>query len=232
MLGTIDALIVGLAGFVGGHFLLSSPPLREPLVRALGEERFRGLYALLALATLIWTVLAFGRAPYVEVWAPPPWTRWVPNLAMPLAAILLVAGVTTRNPTAVGSESAIDDPRAVRGILTVTRHPFLNATGLWALAHLAANGDLASMLLFAGIAILSYAGMPSLDAKTRRRTEAAWGPIVMTTSRTPFLAALQGRVGVDWRGIGLWRLGLGLLLWVALYGLHPMYAGVWPHPAI
>lgn len=232
MLGTIDALIVGLAGFVGGHFLLSSPPLRDPLVRAIGEERFRGLYALLALATLTWSVLAFGRAPVVEVWSPPAWTRWLPNLAMPVAAMLLVAGVTTRSPTAVGGETVLEDPRVVRGILTVTRHPFLNATGLWALAHLAANGDLASMLLFASIALLSYAGMPALDAKVRRRTEAAWGPVAMTTSRTPFLAALQGRVRVDWRGIGLWRPGLGLLLWAALYALHPLYAGVWPHPAL
>src|SRR3546814_1879784 len=83
MLGTIDALIVGLAAFVGGHFLLSSPRLREPLVDALGEERFRGLYALLALAALTWTVLAYGQAPAVAVWAPPAWTRWIPRSEEP-----------------------------------------------------------------------------------------------------------------------------------------------------
>lgn len=232
MLGTIDALVVGLVLFVGGHFLLSSPPLRDPAVRGIGEERFRGLYALVALASLLWTVLAFGKAPYVEVWSPPAWTRWIPNLVLPFASILLVAGVTTRNPTAVGGESTLDEPNPVKGILTVTRHPFLNAVGLWALAHLAANGDLASMLLFGGIAVLSYGGMPALDAKVRRRAESAWGPVALTTSRLPFVAALQRRVAVDWRGIGLWRLLLGLLLWAALYGLHPHYAGVWPHPVL
>jgi uncharacterized membrane protein len=232
MLGTIEALLLGLVVFVGGHFLLSSPPLRDPALRAIGEERFRGLYALLALASLTWTILAYGYAPYVEVWSPPAWTRWVPNLLMPLAAVLLVAGVTTRNPTAVGGETALDEPNAVRGILTVTRHPFLNGAGLWAVAHLAANGDLASMLLFGSVAILAYGGMPAIDAKVRRRIQAAWGPVELTTSRTPFLAAIQGRVKVDWRGIGLWRLALGLLLWTALYGMHPMYAGVWPHPVL
>lgn len=230
MLGTIDAVIIGLLVFVGGHFALASPALREPSVRAIGEERFRGLYALVALVALIWTILAYGSAPYVAVWSPPLWTRWIPNVVMPFAAVLLVAGVTTRNPTAVGGEAAIDEPNCVRGILTVTRHPFLNAAGLWALAHLSANGDLASILLFGGMAVLAYGGMPALDAKVRRRTEAAWGPIAMTTSRTPFLAALQRRVKVDWRGIGLWRLALGLLLWAGLYGLHPFYTGVWPHP--
>src|SRR3546814_15872476 len=90
MLGSIDGRMVGLAALGGGHFLLSSPRLREPLVDALGEERFRGLYALLALAALTWTVLAYGQAPAVAVWAPPAWTRWIPNLAMPVAAVLLV----------------------------------------------------------------------------------------------------------------------------------------------
>lgn len=232
MLGTIDALLFGLALFVGGHFALSSPPLRDPAVKRIGEERFRGLYALLALAALLWTVLAYGAAPFVEIWSPPAWTRWIPNLAMPVAAVLLVAGVTIRNPTAVGGETALDEPNPVRGILTITRHPFLNAVGLWALAHLAANGDLASVLLFGALAALAYGGMPALDAKMHRRLESAWGPVAMTTSRTPFLAALQGRVRVDWRGIGLWRVGLGLLLWVALYALHPMFAGVPPHPTL
>lgn len=232
MLGTIDALLLGLVVFVGGHFALSAPPVRDPAVRRIGEERFRGLYALVALAALLWTVLAYGAAPYIEVWSPPAWTRWIPNLLMPVAAVLLVAGVTTRNPTAVGGETALDEPNAVKGVLTITRHPFLNAAGLWAAAHLTSNGDLASILLFGAIAVLAYGGMPALDAKVRRRTESAWGPIALTTSRTPFLAALQRRVAVDWRGIGLWRVALGLLLWAALYGLHPMYTGVWPHPVL
>src|SRR3546814_6752710 len=85
---------------------------------------------------------------------------------MPVAAVLLVAGITTRSPTAVGGDAVLDDPRTVRGILTITRHPFLNATGLWALAHLAANGDLASILLFGALALLSYAGMARSEEHT------------------------------------------------------------------
>jgi uncharacterized membrane protein len=231
MLGSFDALILGLVLFVGGHFALASPPLRDPLASRIGEERFRGLYALVALGALVWTILAYGAAPFVAVWEPPAWTRWIPNLAMPVATILLVAGITTRSPTAVGGEAVLDDPRAIRGILTVTRHPFLNAVGLWALAHLTTNGDLASMLLFGGVAVLAYGGMPSLDAKVRRKVESAWGPVALTTSRLPFIAALQGRCRVDWRGIGAWRIGLGAAAWALLYGLHPYYAGVWPHPA-
>lgn len=230
MLGTLDALLIGILVFVCGHFTLASPPVRDRVVAAVGEERFRGLFALVALVALVWTVLAYRYAPFVAVWEPPPWTRWIPNLVLPLASVLVVAGVTTRNPTAVGGESVLEDPGGLRGVLTITRHPFLWGAGLWAVAHLAANGDLASILLFGGMAVLAFAGMPALDAKMRRRLDAAWGPVAMTTSLVPFQAVLERRTRLDLAGVGWWRLALGLGVWVALYGLHPFYTGVWPHP--
>ncbi|WP_333840141.1 NnrU family protein [Pelomicrobium sp.] len=36
---------------------------------------------------------------------------------------------------------------------------------LWALAYLAVNGGLPSLLLFGGMAILALDGMPAIDAK-------------------------------------------------------------------
>ncbi len=230
MLGTIDALVIGVLAFTGGHFALSSAPIRDRVVERLGEERFRGLYALLMLAALVWMLLAYGAAPYVEVWVPGPMTGWIPNALMPIACLLLVAGITTRSPTSVGGESMLSEPRELPGILTVTRHPFLWGTGLWSIGHLASNGDLAGILLFGGIAILSFVGIPLLDAKLPRKVDSAWGPVAMTTSIVPFVAILQRRTRFDLAGIGWKRIALGLAVWVALYGLHPYYAGVWPHP--
>lgn len=237
MFGTIDALIGGVLVFVGGHFLLSSWGIRGALTARIGEEAFRGLYAMIMLAALVWTIIAFGSAPSLPVWTPAPFTAWVPNLLMPIACVLLISGVTTRSPTAVGGEAVLADPNPVRGILTVTRHPFLWGTGLWAVGHLAANGDMASIVLFGGMAVLSFVGMAAIDSKQRRRLEQAgregdWGPVALTTSILPFQAALEGRTTVDWRGIGWWRPALGLLVWAALYGGHPLYAGVWPHPVL
>lgn len=231
MLGTIDAVIIGVLAFTGGHFLLSSAPIRDRAIEAIGEEKFRGLYSLVMLGALVWLILAFRDAPYIEVWLPSAATRWIPNILVPLACILLVAGITTRSPTSVGGEAMLAEPTTFKGILTVTRHPFLWGTGLWSLGHLATNGDLASMLLFGAMAVLSFAGMPALDAKLRRKVDSAWGPVAMTTSVIPFLAAIQGRTRLDLAGIGWWRLGLGILVWVLLYGAHPYYAGVWPHPS-
>ena len=53
------------------------------------------------------------------------------------------------------------------GILKVTRHPMMWAFGLWALAHIAANGDLRSLLLFGSMAVLALYGTVRLDAKRR-----------------------------------------------------------------
>ncbi|MBQ94760.1 MAG: MFS transporter, partial [Actinobacteria bacterium] len=52
------SLIAGSVAFVGTHFVLSHP-LRVPLVSVIGENGFRGLYSLVALATFVWAVLAF-----------------------------------------------------------------------------------------------------------------------------------------------------------------------------
>lgn len=235
MFGSIDALIGGVLAFVGGHFLLSSWSVRALLVERIGEDAFRGLYSLVMLGSLVWTIFAYGAAPGLAVWQPPGWTAWVPNILVPIACILLVSGVTTRSPTAVGGEAMLAEPVRLGGILTVTRHPFLWGTGLWAIAHLSANGDLASIFLFGGMALLSFAGMFSIDAKQRRKLDAAgregdWGPVALTTSIVPFRAVIEGRTKLDLAGIGWWRPALGLALWAVLYGAHPFYAGVWPHP--
>ena len=93
MLGTIDGLILGVILFVGGHFVLSSRPIRDPLAESVGEQRFLALYSVLMLAALVWTILAYGAAPFLPVWEPGPLIRWVPNILMPFAVITLVAGL-------------------------------------------------------------------------------------------------------------------------------------------
>jgi uncharacterized membrane protein len=66
-----------------------------------------------------------------------------------LAFVLVVTGVTTPNPTALGADRLLDRPNVTRGIVRVSRNPLLWGVGLWALAHMAVTGDLASLALFA-----------------------------------------------------------------------------------
>lgn len=232
MLDPVNALIAATLAFVGGHFLLSSRPLRPLLLQRLGERGFRLVYSLAAALALLWMVAAYRAAPFVAVWQPPPVLAWVPLLVMPLASILMVAGLTSPNPTLVGGERLLGTTPVspAVGILSVTRHPFLWGTGLWALSHLLVNGDLASMVMTGGIAVLSFAGMHHIDLRREASLGADWGPMKLTTSVLPFAAALSGRTAVDWRGIGWWRPLLGLVVYAALLHLHRGLIGVSPLP--
>jgi uncharacterized membrane protein len=229
MTGSIESLFLAVILFVGGHFVLGFPAIRAAMVDRIGENPFKGLFSLVSAASFTWMLLAYGAAPRVDVWPNPDWTYLIPNLALPIATILLVCGYTGSNPTAIGQEDVLrDDPRAARGIITVTRHPTLWALGLWAMSHLVSNGDAASVLLFGGLAVMSFGGMSAIDTKKRATMGAGWGPFELTTSVVPFLAIAQGRTRFDWAGIGPARLAGGLALWAILWFAHPFFIGVSP----
>lgn len=119
--------ILALAAFLGSHIIPAR--LRGPLVARLGRRTYVIGYSLLSLALLYWLVVAAGRAPFVEIWPQWPWTRWLVNIAMPLA---ILAGLTG----------------GMAGLMA--------GFALWGGAHLLANGDLAHVVLF-GL-LLGYAG--------------------------------------------------------------------------
>ena len=220
------SLIIAGVAFCGSHTLLSSTRLRGSLRDQLGEQGFLLVYSLTALATFAWFVLAYVRAPSVPLWAAPRWIAWVPVLAMPWASLLLVAGYTTRNPTAIGMERSAraDDPAP--GILRVTRHPVMWAVGLWALSHLVVNSDLASVWFFGLIAALALGGTVLIDRKKRLALGSHWQRLANVSSNLPFAALATGRTRLRWRDIGVLRPIAALLLYAVLYLAHPIFAGV------
>ncbi|MEO5337103.1 MAG: NnrU family protein [Magnetospirillum sp. WYHS-4] len=223
-------LFAATAVFILAHAIPAWRPIREGLVRRMGEVAYVIAYTALTLAIVVWLGIAYARAPYIEVWPFATSLRWVPLAVMPFACILLVAGLSAPNPLSVGAGSKGYDP--VRpGIVTITRHPLMWAFILWAAAHLAPNGDLASILLFGLLLGLGSMGPASLDAKRRRHLgEEEWLRLAIGTSNIPFAAVLAGRARLHGTGIGLWRLLGGL----ALYGLilwgHEAAIGVSPYP--
>jgi uncharacterized membrane protein len=128
-------LIGGLALFIVVHLVPTRPSLRAGLVGTLGPGIYRGLFSLVSIAGLVLIVLAYGHMQGLgrgnpQLWVPPAWIKHVVFLLMIPAMILLVAAyVPSRIRSAVG-------------------HPFLTAIMIWAFAHLLANGDLASVLMF------------------------------------------------------------------------------------
>jgi uncharacterized membrane protein len=149
------------------HFGLSSSPLRATLVGKLGEQRFLTLYKVITLAAFAWLIASYCNAPSLIIWTPPAAIQLAALPVVMLSFVLVVAGITTPNPTVVGAQRLFAEPEIVRGILRVTRNAFLWGIGLWAVAHAICTGDFASALMFGSIGTLGLAGAPVLDAKKR-----------------------------------------------------------------
>ena len=84
-------LIVGIIVFLGIHALPMNPGLRAALVGRWGETGYKVLFSLLSIAGFVLLVYGFAHAPFVPVWSPPSWTRWVAIVLMLPAFIFLVA---------------------------------------------------------------------------------------------------------------------------------------------
>jgi uncharacterized membrane protein len=230
MTGSFSNLLSAMATFVIGHFVLASLPIRQLLIARLGENGFRGLFSVFALVTLTWVIAAYNSTPFIELWAATPAFNVIPLVLMSVSCIFAVAGLTTRSVTMVGGERAMDEPNPTPGIMTVTRHPLLWAIALWSLTHLAVTGDIASVVLFVGISVLTIGGMVHIDHRRAQIADSAWGPIAMRTSLIPFAAAITKRTRIDWSGIGVARFTGGIVLYVVLTGLHEYVFGVTPLP--
>ncbi|WP_142848867.1 NnrU family protein [Telmatospirillum sp. J64-1] len=220
---SLTELSLAALAFTGGHFLLSSTPLRGYLAGRLGEKGFLGVFSLLSLAALAWLILSYRQAPYVEFWMPAVWSRHLSLTFMPVALVLFAGSLRRDNPTATTGRTDGLDPNRL-GIFAVTRHPMMWGTGLWAGLHLLANGDAASLILFGGILVLALGGTVAIDRKLRRRDPLAFARLAAVTSNLPFAAVLAGRNRLGREGM-LWPVAIGLALYALLIWLHPLLFG-------
>ena len=183
-------LLLGLAIFIAGHLVTTRRDLRAGLVARVGEGPYKGLYSLVAFVGLALIVVGFSRyraAGYIEVWSPPRWTRHVAMTLMWFSFVALAAAYSPRGKIA--------------GWL---RHPMLNAVKIWALAHLAANGDAGGIVIFG--ALMIYAGYDRFSVK--RRGDAG----------APRVAKFNAGDAI--------ALAVGTIAYVAMLFLHPYVIGV------
>ena len=130
----MNALIIGLAIFLGMHFIhILAPEWRAAQVARLGEKKWKGMFAvasLLGFALLVW---GYGEARLdpIVLWLPPVGLRYLAALLMLPAFILLVAAYVPGNY-----------------LKAKVGHPMTASVKLWAFAHLLVNGNLADVLLF------------------------------------------------------------------------------------
>ena len=143
--------------------------------------------------------------------------------------LLVVCAVTAANPTVVGQRPIPTPQSPASGIIRVTRHPFMWGVALWALLHLLANGDQASVIFFGSLAVLALAGTFLIDARRTRENAPGWGVFLQATSNLPFAAILRAPAKLVPGEIGLWRAALALgPLRRCFFWLHPWLFGVSP----
>lgn len=194
-------LIVGIIIFLGIHLLPTSPDMRDGLIRRFGANAYKAMFSILSLVGLIVIVLGYYKVQHLHpgkneiLWDPPVWTRHIALALMLPAMILLVAAQV---------------PSRIRNAV---KHPMLLAIKTWALAHLLANGDLASLLLFGSF--LAYAVYDLISVKRR----GAQGPL---GNKQP--GSILNDVLVVAVGTGLY--------FALLYGGHAWLFGVAPLPGI
>lgn len=217
MIGWVE-FSVALLLFLASHAIPAWPSLRANLVDRFGLRGYLAGYSVLSILLLWWLIAAAGRAPYVPLFPP---LRAVPLMAMPWVVWLAVEGLRHPNPLSLGRGGAFDP--AQPGLLAVTRHPLLWALTLWAVAHLLANGDLASVIVFGLFAGFSGAAMVLVDRRMQRKLGADW----------PRLAAHTARLNLrQWRQMPLdWiTLAITMLIYLLFLALHLPVIGVSPWP--
>ena len=230
-------LIAASLVFLGIHLFISGTRFRDVLINTLGERPYMGLFSLASLGVIVWLAMAFNRAGAMPGSAADPLLydlgRAAHDVALPIVAIaflLGVPGLMTPNPTSVNAEKLAAKPDTVRGVLRITRHPFLWGVAIWSADHLSTNGDQASVIFFGTFLLLSLFGTVSIDAKRRRKLGPDWDSFAAQTSNVPFSAILSGRNSFRAGEYFDWRFAVAAILFLAVLFGHVHIFGVSPFP--
>lgn len=217
--------------FLAIHFLIAGTRLRDVITGVIGERAYTGLFSLASLAAIAWLCVSYNAAQAGgndPIFYDLGHIRDAGIFIVLIAFLLGVPGLMLPNPTAVGGDAGT--PAKARGVITITRHPFLWGVTLWSAFHLAANGDEASIILFGCFFVLALLGTLSIDAKRQRKMGGRWQAFAAQTSNVPFAAALAGRTRIDWRWILDWRVFLAFALFVIVLFGHLWAFKVSPFP--
>jgi uncharacterized membrane protein len=184
-------MIVGLALFLGAHTLTTQRDLRARFIASLGEGGYKGVYAMVSLAGLaliVWGFANYRADGMIDIWHPPAAFKHITEALM-LPAVILVVASYIRG-----------------GIYTALKHPMLAGVKLWAVAHLIANGDLGSIILFG-----SFLGWAVFDRISLKHRSDVGAPPIPVGGRSNDLIAIA----------------VGIVVYLALgFVFHPVVIGV------
>jgi len=182
-------LIAGVLAWSLVHlFPAILPRPRKALIAKLGNNGYRGIYSLLILASLVLIVFGWKAAVPGTVYAPP-------LSGGPITSLLVLAGLVL-----------FFSSRFASNIKRFLRHPQMTGTILWGVAHLLANGDSRSIVLFGGLTIWAV-----LEIVMINRRDGAWQKPAPTSLRNDIAPLAIGVVA------------FGVIAWfhLRLFGVPP-----------
>lgn len=180
-------LILGLILFFGIHTVrIAAPQWREAQIAKIGAGPWRGLYSLISAVGFVLIVWGYSRARLETtfLYDPPVWLRHIAILLMLISFICLMVYVFPAGR-----------------LKPLLKHPMLAAVKTWAVAHLLANGDSASVILF-GV-VLAWAVADRISVGRRGLALPAPGPVTWDIAAVVVGAALWG--------LFIWRLHVWLI---------------------
>src|SRR6478752_3496608 len=142
-------MILGLVLFFTAHIFTTKRDARAQAIARLGEGTYKIGYSVVSLAGLaliVWGFAHYRATGWIDVWYPPKALKHI-TVALMLPAVILVVASYLRGR-----------------IYATLKHPMLAGIKLWAAAHLLANGDLGSIILFG-----SFLGWAVYDRITLKR---------------------------------------------------------------
>lgn len=226
-------LLLAAGFFLIIHLLIAGTTMRDQIVQSVGEQAYLGLFSLASAFGIFWLATSYNKAvlePSDTLWYLGEGIKHAGGLVILLAALFVIPGLLTPNPTSVGMEKLASKPEVATGMLRITRHPFLWGVAIWATFHLAANGDVPSVVFFGTFALLAILGTWSIDAKRRRRMGDDWQPFAQKTSNIPFGAILTGRNKIAFGELMSYRQLIAIVVFAALMLSHHWLFGVSPFP--
>lgn len=186
-------LLLGVVLWTVVHLYPSlAPAQRAAFVKEYGEKPVKGAVAMLLIIALALIVIGWQRMFFTggNIYFPPRWGWHLNNLLMLVAFVLLGAGHSKSN------------------IRRFIRHPMLTAVILWAVAHLLANGETRSVILFGGMLVWAVLAIVLIN-----RRDGAWVVPPPSPRRTDLI-----------------HLGVSVVLFLVVAFIHPWLFGVSPWP--
>ena len=169
----LAVLILGLVVFIGSHALTMARGARAALVARIGEVPYKIVYSLVAIlgiALIAWGYGEYRASGWIQIWNPPAFMRHVTVALMWPSIVCIAAAYSPGN------------------IKKTLKHPMLVGVKLWAFAHLLANGDLGSIVLFGSV--LAWAVVDRISLK--RRADAGAPPIPIGGWKNDVVAVIAG----------------------------------------